>query len=223
MRERNEWLQGQRNRRHLRGLCIFGLLVLTTILAGGPANTALALASGAGATDVSGKAPPATRGFPSVIILEPDSLDNLTVPTDPVVMDQVRQEFVPRVLVARSGQPVDFHNGEDLLHNVHVLNLHEDSTVINVAMPRLGMTYRVTLPHTGTYAVVCDVHPEMEAYIIVTASPYAMVADNDGGFHLADIPPGSYRLHIWNVDESLQSQQAVNIDRRADVTVIGKH
>ena len=157
-----------------------------------------------------------------MIILEPDSLDNLTVPTDPIVMDQVRHQLVPRVLVARSGQPVDFHNGEDLLHKVHILDLHGDSTVINVAMPRLGMTYRVTFPHTGTYAVVCDTHPEMEAYIIVTASPYAIVADNDGGFHLADVPPGSYRLHIWNVEKSLQSQQVVNIDQRADVIVIGK-
>ena len=222
MKELNEWLQGQRTRRHLRALCVLGLLVLTTILAGGAVSTDLALASGAGATDVVGKAPPATREFPSVIILEPDSLDDLTVPTDPVVMDQVRKEFVPRVLVARSGQPVEFRNGEDLLHNVHVLDLDEDSTVINVAMPVLGMIYRVTLPRTGTYAVLCNVHPEMEAYIIVTASPYAMVADNDGGFKLADVPPGSYTLHIWNVKESLQSQQVVKIGQRADVIVIGK-
>ena len=157
-----------------------------------------------------------------MIILEPDSLDRLIMPTDPVVMKQVRNEFVPRVLVARSGQPVDFHNGEGLAHKLHVRDLREDSTVINVAMPPPGMTYRVTLPHTGTYAVLCDAHTEMEAYIIVTASPYAMVADSDGGFDLADVPPGSYRLHIWNVEESLQSQQVVNIDQRADVIVIGR-
>lgn len=143
---------------------------------------------------VTGKAPPATGGFPAVIILEPQSLSDVPVPTEPALMDQFGRTFLPSLLLVREGQPVHFQNSEDELHNVHVVDTRTGSTVFNVAMPILGGSYDHTFERAGTYDVSCNVHPEMAATILVTSTPYAVVADHDGSFSLPDVPPGSYNL-----------------------------
>ena len=143
---------------------------------------------------VTGTAPPAAGGFPSVVILEPRTPGDFPVPTEPALMDQFGRTFFPSLLLAREGQPVRFLNSEDELHNVHVVDTETGSTVLNVAMPILGGSYYHTFERAGTYDVSCNVHPETAAAILVTSTPYAVVADHDGRFSLPDVPPGFYNL-----------------------------
>ncbi len=143
---------------------------------------------------VTGKAPPATGGFPSVVILEPQTPGDFPVPTEPALMDQFGRTFFPSLLLVREGQPVHFRNSEDELHNVHVVDTRTGSTVLNVAMPILGGSYYHTFERAGTYDVSCNVHADMAATILVTSTPYAVVADYDGRFSLPDVPPGFYNL-----------------------------
>jgi hypothetical protein len=126
-------------------------------------------------------------------------------------MDQIDKTFTPGVIVVRLGQAVDFRNSETLLHNVHVLNLDTGKTVLNSALPIKGMVRAWTPEIAGAYAVLCDVHPEMEAYILVTDSPYYTVADEDGSFALEQIPAGDYTMRIWNAKDSKSSEQPVTI------------
>ena len=143
---------------------------------------------------VTGKAPPETGGFPSVVILEPQTPGDFPVPTEPVLMDQFGRTFFPSLLLVREGQPVHFRNSEDELHNVHVVDTKTGSTVLNVGMPIFGGSYYHTFEQAGTYDVSCNVHQEMAATILVTSTPYAVVADHDGSFSLPDVPPGAYNL-----------------------------
>lgn len=180
-------------------------LVLGLLLSAGPAE-------GVGGTDVTGSAPDATRGFPSVVILEPQGASpNVSIPGEPVRLDQVDKTFTPGVIAARAGQVVEFHNGETLLHNVHVLNLDSGKTTINVALPVKGMVYSWTPEEAGVYAVLCDVHPEMEAYVVVAESPYFTVAAQDGSFAFEQVPAGDYTMRIWNVKDSDSSEQQVTV------------
>ena len=96
--------------------------------------------------------------------------------------------------MVREGQSVHFRNSEDELHNVHVVDARTGSTVLNVAMPIIGGSYYHTFERAGTYDVSCNVHQEMAATILVTSTPYAVVADRDGRFSLPDVPPGFYNL-----------------------------
>lgn len=189
-------------------------LVLGLLLSVGPAE-------GVGGTNVTGSAPNATRGFPSVVILEPQgSSPNVPIPSEPVQLDQVEKTFTPGVIVARAGQVVEFQNGEMLLHNVHVLNLDSGKTTLNIALPVKGMVYAWTPEEAGVYAVLCDVHPEMEAYVIVAESPYFTVADADGSFEFQQVPEGDYTMRIWNVKDSDSSEQPVTITGpNAEITV----
>ena len=159
---------------------------------------------------VMGKAPRATGGFPTVIILEPQVPGSFPVPTKPQVMDQYGRAFFPSLLLVREGQPVEFRNSEDELHNVHVVEAGTTSTVLNVAIPILGGSYSHTFERAGTYLVSCNVHQEMAAVILVTSTPYAVIADNDGTFSLSDVPPGSYNLTVRN--GATRIERVVDID-----------
>lgn len=162
----------------------------------------------AAAAAVTGMAPKATRGFPSVVMLHGGP--PVAAPAEAAVLNQVDKAFAPGVLLARAGQTVTFRNGEDMLHNVHVYDLESDETVINAAQPIYGTQTDHVFEKPGAYVVLCDVHPEMEAYVVVSDTPYATVAAADGTFAL-DVPPGDYELEIWNVDDKKQRAEKTHV------------
>lgn len=182
------------------------------------AATLLALVATAAlaAVSVTGGAPKATRGFPSVVMLT-GSAGDAAVPGEAVVMSQINKAFQPGVLVARVGQTVTFRNGEGMLHNVHAFDLDSGDTVLNVAQPMQGIQNDHVFDKAGYYSILCDVHPEMEAYVVVTETPHAVVADADGSFELG-VLPGDYELRIWNVNE--KKQRVENVTVGADGLVI---
>jgi len=180
-------------------------------------------ANGAGAI-LTGAVSPASAGFPSVVILEsgaPSDPAAPPLPEDPVVMDQIGLDFSPDVLVIRTGRIVRFHNSEDVLHNIHVIDSRSGESVANVATPAPGSTYDLAFEKAGEYAIRCDVHPAMAAFVIVTPSPYSTIAAADGAFSLHGLPPGSYTLVVWNFDEARRRRLPVEVtgpETRVDVS-----
>ena len=155
-----------------------------------------------GRATVVGKAPPATSGFPSIIVLEPRTPSDFPAAAEPPVMDQFGLAFLPAMLLARTGEPVLFRNSEDVLHNVRVVESETKLPVFNVAIPPFG-SYTHTFERPGFYTVACDVHPAMKADILVTSSPYATTADKAGDFTLPDVPPGEYTLVVYHGTQRL--------------------
>ena len=111
-------------------------------------------------------------------------------------MDQVGETFGPSLLFVRTGQPVEFRNSDDTLHNVHVTNEDTREGAFNVAIPT-GNSYTYTFKQDGFYHVGCDIHPAMAAEIVSTSTPYATAADADGGYVFEDVTPGAYTLATY--------------------------
>ncbi|MEE3202514.1 MAG: plastocyanin/azurin family copper-binding protein [Acidobacteriota bacterium] len=168
--------------------------------------------SGDGRT-ISGTAPTSTDGSLTVVLLEPRTSQEFSAPDEPVQMDQLGMEFLPPVLLATIGQPVHFHNGEDILHNVRVYNIDTKETAFNISTP-IGGTYEHFFDTAGTYRVACDIHPQMGASVVVSATPYATVAERNGRFTLDNISPGQYTATIQAGPD--RSQRSVTIS--ADTT-----
>ncbi len=136
-------------------------------------------------------------------------------PGESALMDQYGAAFWPKLLVVRPGQPVDFKNSEDVLHNVHVIDAESRETEFNVGTPLTG-AYRHVFQREGAFNVSCDIHPSMTAFVIVTAAPFFVVADKDGSFALDAIPEGSYVARVWNLDPARRSERTVGIDEATD-------
>jgi plastocyanin len=139
---------------------------------------------------VDGKAAPN-----AIVLLEPKTPREFP-PGEKPVMDQVSLTFIPGMLFVRTGQPVEFRNNDDTLHNVHVGNVDTKEPSFNVAIPT-GEVYNYTFTKDGFYHVACDIHPAMSAEILATSSPYATAADADGAFGFVDVPPGPYVLRVF--------------------------
>jgi plastocyanin len=165
---------------------------------------------------VSGTAP--STGL-VVVVLDPATPKEYPPQTDMPVMDQVGQTFGPAVLLVRTGQPVEFRNSDDTLHNVHVSNEDTRADAFNVAIPT-GTSYTFKFPGDGFYHVGCDIHPAMAAEIVATTTPYATIAGPDGHFEFADVAPGAYKLTVYAGGRKMQRDvemkgESVTVDARS--------
>jgi hypothetical protein len=46
--------------------------------------------------------------------------------------------------------------------------------------------------------MLCNVHPEMQAFIVVVPTPFFIVSKADGSYSIPNVPDGSYTLKVWH-------------------------
>ncbi|MBI3567068.1 MAG: carboxypeptidase regulatory-like domain-containing protein [Gemmatimonadetes bacterium] len=140
---------------------------------------------------------PSARITGVVVYLVPDS-----APAAPAVepadagMDQRDLRFLPRVVVVTPGSTVVFSNTDQVRHNVFHPMQHNDGFDLGTWPP--GESRRYTFKAQGAYVILCNVHPEMVGYVVVVATPYRAVTDDEGRFRIEGVAPGSYRLRTWH-------------------------
>ncbi len=111
-------------------------------------------------------------------------------------MNQLSMKFVPRVLPVLVGTTVDFLNSDAVLHNVFSPDACADK--FNLGSWPKGETKSYTFKKECAAALLCKVHPEMEAYVVAIPTPYFAQAKADGSYQIADVPDGSYTLKVWH-------------------------
>jgi plastocyanin len=156
---------------------------------------------------VSGRAPAAVSNVPSIVIFDPETAID-SPQGSPPFMDQVQQTFIPPILIVRTGQPSEFLNNDDVLHNVRVREAATHQPAFNVAIPT-GEKYVFTFARDGFYDVGCDIHPGMAAQVVATRSPYAAVADPAGNFFIEGVPAGTYKVTVYTGSERVDHSIAV--------------
>lgn len=118
-------------------------------------------------------------------------------PATPVVIDQRRCVYVPRVIGAQVGQILQVKNSDNLLHSVHSVSSRGND--FNISEPTMGMVQQFRLKNEEVMLrIKCDIHSWMTTYVGVVANPYFSVSRDDGTFSIPNVPPGSYTLVIWH-------------------------
>ncbi|MDP1677537.1 MAG: carboxypeptidase regulatory-like domain-containing protein [Bacteroidota bacterium] len=137
-------------------------------------------------------------------------------PKEHAKMDQKNLSFIPHILPLLAGTTVDYMNSDDVLHNV----FSPDKCVekFNLGTWPKGKSRSYTFENPGCISVMlCNVHPEMEAYILVLKTPYFVVSEKSGNYIIKNVPPGKYTVKIWH--EKLKgSSQEVTVIESGDVT-----
>ena len=108
-------------------------------------------------------------------------------------IDQRNKVFYPYVLAVVKGTTVEFHNSDDMVHNVFGVGADE----FNLGNWTKGIVHEHTFNKLGEVIVLCNVHQEMEAYILVLQNPYFAQLDSGGKFRIANVPPGEYVVTAW--------------------------
>jgi plastocyanin len=113
-----------------------------------------------------------------------------------VAIEQKDLKFTPRVLAVRTGTEVDFPNHDKTFHNVFS---NSETKKFDLGLYPSGKSRSVLFDKAGVAEILCNVHPNMEAYVVAKDHPYFMVTDARGNYTLA-APLGKYRLEVWQPD-----------------------
>jgi plastocyanin len=140
----------------------------------------------------------------SVVYLEGAAPPLPAARTDRVVVDQKNLAFAPRVLPVVRGTVVEFTNSDDVQHNVFSPSAVAGKFNLGTYGP--GAARTVTLDQPGDVLVLCNIHMEMEAHVLVLDGPYFTTVAEDGSYRIPDVPPGRYLLRIWNAGWLTASQ-----------------
>jgi plastocyanin len=107
-------------------------------------------------------------------------------------IDNHEMAFVPFIAVVRAGGTVIFGNTDPFVHNA----FSPDGEGWDIgAIPTRGAIRR-TFDKENVYSVLCNLHKNMLAYIVVTPSSYFAKTDAEGHYTM-NVPPGTYRVTAW--------------------------
>lgn len=139
------------------------------------------------------------QALQNVFVYVKDSLtgQSFPIPTEPVVLDQDKCSYTPRVVGVRVGQPLAIRNSDPLLHNVRAEG--KINQPFNMSTPIEGVSFNRTFATREVMVdIKCDVHGWMRAFVGVLDHPYFGTTGQDGRVALNHLPPGTYTIEAWH-------------------------
>jgi plastocyanin len=142
-----------------------------------------------------------------VVYLEGENLKKAyPPPSEHTALDQKNLVFVPKVLPILKGTTVDFLNSDDVQHNVFAPGKVEK---FNLGTWGLGGVKEFTFNKPGEVIILCNVHSEMVAYIVILENSYFAKTDEKGNFRIENIPAGTYQIKTWHEKMKSDPQEVI--------------
>ncbi len=108
-------------------------------------------------------------------------------------VDNIRMAFVPYLTVITAGGTVKFANKDPFPHNV----FSPPPSGWNIGNLAPHAVKERTFAQPGTHTLLCNLHPNMIGYIVVSPSSYFVKTDHKGHYVLKDVPAGTYKISAW--------------------------
>lgn len=156
---------------------------------------------------------PAGLQAQTVVYLEDGPQEDAPSRLQTVTIANKQMNFIPYVSVVAVGGKVVFANEDPFPHNV----FSPDGEKFNMGnIPQNGAHVRV-FKNPGAYSLLCNLHPGMLGYLVVTPSTWAARADGKGKYLMKHVPSGTYKVTAWAPRLATQTQSVTVAD--GDVTV----
>ncbi len=179
--------------------------------------TAMSLTASAGT--ITGKVSGAKSE--SVVYVDVIAGKTFPAPATSTVIDQKGLMFVPHVVAVQQGATVDFLNSDSVAHNVFWTAISGNKKLgHNLGTWPKGEKRSFKFDNPGVVPLLCNVHPEMAAYVVVSPTPYFATTDKSGAYKIDNVPDGSYTVTAWNEGTKSQSKPVtVSGEGKADFTL----
>jgi plastocyanin len=188
----------------------FRLMVNAVAMLFGAASLVAAAQSGTVSGKVTAKGLRTSANI--VVSLEAPGLE-VNPPSTPVELDQKQMEFIPHVLAVVTGTTVRFLNSDTVAHNVF-----SPDGKYNLGTWPMGQSKDHVFDKPGVYTQLCQVHPEMEGYVVVLDTLYFATTDRSGAFEIENVPAGNYKLVAWS-EKLKRAEQEVTVEAGKATTV----
>lgn len=116
-------------------------------------------------------------------------------PMSRAIVDQRDRKFIPHVSIVTVDTEISFPNNDTVFHNVFAAF---DAKKFDLGLYARGKTKVQKFPKPGLVALMCSIHSEMSAYVMVVDTPFYAVANAKGNFSIKGVEPGSYTLRVWH-------------------------
>lgn len=113
------------------------------------------------------------------------------------VIDQHREQFVPRVTIVRRGTEVSFPNTDRVQHHVYSFSAVKQ---FELALYRGNEHPPVTFDRDGVAVLGCNIHDHMVGYVLIVDSSHFGFTDRDGRLVLNDLPNETVKVTVWHPD-----------------------
>jgi plastocyanin len=157
----------------------------------------------------------------SVVYVDTISGKTFPAPTQHPVIDQKGLVFQPHVTAVQVGTTVDFLNSDSVAHNVFWTSIGGNKKLgHNLGTWPKGEKKSFKFDTPGAVPILCNVHPEMSAYLVVAPTPYFAISDQMGNYKIENVPDESYTVTAWHEGAKNQSKRvSVSGDAKADFTL----
>jgi plastocyanin len=148
------------------------------------------LISAAHSATISGKV-----AAPADSVVYVDTIPGKTFPSPAkhTTMDQTGLAFRPHVVVVQQSATVDFLNSDSVSHNVFWTAIGGNKKLgHNLGTWPQGQTRSFKFDNPGVVPLLCNVHPEMSGFIVVSPTPYF------ARYKIENVPDGSYTITAWH-------------------------
>src|SRR5512140_1291381 len=136
----------------------------------------LSFAAASWAGDISGKVS-GGKGT-SVVYVEAIAGKTFPAPAKSPVVDQKGLMFVPHITVVEQGTTVEFLNSDKVAHNVFWISIGGNKKFgHNLGTWPQGEKRPFKFDNPGAVPLLCNVHPEMSGYVVVSPTPYFALTD----------------------------------------------
>jgi len=143
----------------------------------------------------------------SVVYVDTIAGKTFPAPKDHPVIDQKGLMFSPHIVVVAQGTTVDFLNSDNVAHNVFWPSIGGDKKQTkNLGTWPKGEKRSYTFDKAGVVPLLCNVHPDMAGYLVVSPTPYFAETDEGGNYKIKDVPDGSYTVTLWHEGAKNQSK-----------------
>ncbi|HEY7715621.1 MAG TPA: plastocyanin/azurin family copper-binding protein [Candidatus Binatia bacterium] len=166
-----------------------------------------------GTVTIGGK--PASGAVVSIEGLSKEQLKNQMSLRKPQkgMIDQRNLKFIPTVVAIMVGDTVDFPNHDKSWHNVYSKGGAND---FDLGLYPPGKSRSKKFDKPGVSRILCNAHPDMEAFVVVKDHPFFSVTDNRGNYQIENIPLGRVRVQTWYPNLEIRSEP-VEIVRDGEV------
>lgn len=164
-----------------------------------------------------------------IIFIDKVEDNNFPAPKREAVIDQRSLTFIPHVMPILVGTTVNFFNNDRVRHNVFSPS---QTNSFNLGTYPMGASKFVRFEKPGLVVLLCHVHTEMSAFVLVLKNPYFAVSDKEGNFTIPNqdamkaahveeytkLPAGRYLIRTWH-EKSAPQMKWITIPADGEVEV----
>ncbi len=155
--------------------------------------------------DIKGK----VSGVTGQSVVYVDAIPGKTFPAPEkhALIDQKGLMFHPHITAIQVGETVDFQNSDNVAHNVFWPSISGNKKLgHNLGTWPKGEKKPFKFDTPGVAPLLCNVHPEMSAYIVISPTPYYAITNESGEYTISNVPDGSYTVSAWHEGAKVQSK-----------------